>query len=213
MGGAGGALYTRGERVTARHPSSSRRRGGAGDAVAGACLAARARDVDGSLCAEQGVVRGALSCRASDARRLCKRADVLVGLPTQEANRDDGELAGRASAITTPFTADLELDLPRVEEHCSRMLNAAGCVGVIAVQYVVLGESATLTHDEGADRRGLAEAVGDRGSSCRRIASLSTDGLVELAVRAGQMGASGLMVLPPSRVFDGRADERAHFRQ
>lgn len=37
---------------------------------------------------------------------------------------------GVLPAITTPFTADLELDLPRVEEHCSRMLDA-GCVGVI----------------------------------------------------------------------------------
>ena len=102
---------------------------------------------------------------------------------------------GVLPAITTPFTQDLELDLPRVEEHCSRMLDA-GCVGVIPCGS--LGESATLTHDEKVQVVAVcAEAVGDRGSVVAGIASLSTDTAVELAVRAAEMGASGLMVLPP----------------
>ena len=49
---------------------------------------------------------------------------------------------GVLPAITTPFTADLELDAARLQEHCQRML-AAGCVGVIPCGS--LGESATLS--------------------------------------------------------------------
>ena len=52
---------------------------------------------------------------------------------------------GVLPAITTPFTAELEIDGARLREHCQRML-AAGCVGVIPCGS--LGESATLSNDE-----------------------------------------------------------------
>jgi dihydrodipicolinate synthase/N-acetylneuraminate lyase len=102
---------------------------------------------------------------------------------------------GVLPAVTTPFTSDLKLDLSRVEEHCTRMLDA-GCVGVIPCGS--LGESATLTSDEKAEVvAACADAAGVRGSVVAGVASLSTAGAVELARRAEAMGASGLMILPP----------------
>ena len=83
-GGRGAALYTRGERVTVRPPTIDVvDAAGAGDAVAGAYLAARARDVDEASALEQGVVAGALSRRAFGcAASYPKRSDVLVSLQT-----------------------------------------------------------------------------------------------------------------------------------
>jgi dihydrodipicolinate synthase/N-acetylneuraminate lyase len=98
-------------------------------------------------------------------------------------------------AITTPFTNDLQLDLARVEQHCTRMLDA-GCVGVIPCGS--LGESATLTSDEKEQVvAACVDAAVDRGSVVAGIASLSTTDAVELATRAEGVGAAGLMVLPP----------------
>src|SRR3954470_20317294 len=102
---------------------------------------------------------------------------------------------GVLPAITTPFTNDLQLDLARVEQHCTRMLDA-GCVGVIPCGS--LGESATLTSDEKAQVvAACVDAAVDRGSVVAGIASLSTTDAVELATRAEGVGAAGLMVLPP----------------
>ncbi len=115
---------------------------------------------------------------------------------------------GVLPAITTPFTPELELDLARVEEHCNRMLDA-GCVGVIPCGS--LGESATLTNDEKTEVvAACAHAIGERGSVVAGIASLSTRGAVELAIRAEQVGASGLMVLPPYAYSTDWHEMKAH---
>ena len=115
---------------------------------------------------------------------------------------------GVLPAITTPFAPALDLDLPRVGEHCLRMLDA-GCVGVIPCGS--LGESATLTTDEKAQVIGAcADAIGDRGSVIAGIASLSTAGAVELARRAEDAGADGLMVLPPYAYSTDWLEMKAH---
>jgi dihydrodipicolinate synthase/N-acetylneuraminate lyase len=115
---------------------------------------------------------------------------------------------GVLPAITTPFTPDLQLDARRVEEHCTRMLDA-GCVGVIPCGS--LGESATLTSDEKAHVvAACAEAVGDRGAVVAGVASLSTAGAVELALRAEAVGAAGLMVLPPYAYSTDWHEMKAH---
>jgi 4-hydroxy-tetrahydrodipicolinate synthase len=102
---------------------------------------------------------------------------------------------GVLPAITTPFTPDLEIDRARLREHCQRML-AAGCVGVIPCGS--LGEGATLTGDEKVEIvSGCAEALNGGGSVVAGIAALSTASAVELAQRAHDAGADGLMVLPP----------------
>jgi dihydrodipicolinate synthase/N-acetylneuraminate lyase len=102
---------------------------------------------------------------------------------------------GVLPAITTPFTADLELDRARLQEHCQRML-AAGCVGVIPCGS--LGEGATLSNDEKVEVvTSCVEALNGGGSVVAGIAALSTASAVELAHRAHDAGADGLMVLPP----------------
>lgn len=73
---------------------------------------------------------------------------------------------------------------------------AAGCVGVIPCGS--LGESATLSNDDKVDIvSGCVEAVNGAGSVVTGVASLSTASAVELARRAQDAGADGLMVLPP----------------
>ena len=102
---------------------------------------------------------------------------------------------GVLPAITTPFTADLELDHARLGEHCERLL-AAGCIGVVPAGS--LGEGATLSPDEKvAAVATCVGAVGDAGSVVPGIAALSTAAAVELAQRLAATGCSGLMVLPP----------------
>ncbi|MFL5962260.1 MAG: dihydrodipicolinate synthase family protein [Gaiellaceae bacterium] len=102
---------------------------------------------------------------------------------------------GVLPAITTPFTAELEIDGVRLQEHCQRML-AAGCVGVITCGS--LGESATLSNDEKVELVGrCVDAVSGGGSVVAGVASLSTASAVDLARRAQDAGADGLMVLPP----------------
>jgi dihydrodipicolinate synthase/N-acetylneuraminate lyase len=102
---------------------------------------------------------------------------------------------GVLPAITTPFTPDLEIDGGRLREHCQRML-AAGCVGVIPCGS--LGESATLSTDDKVEVvEHCVEAAGASGSVVVGVASLSTASAVELAQRARDAGADGLMVLPP----------------
>jgi 4-hydroxy-tetrahydrodipicolinate synthase len=115
---------------------------------------------------------------------------------------------GVLPAITTPFTPDLELDLPRVEEHCARMLDA-GCVGVITCGS--LGESATLTTGEKAHLiAACADAVRGRGSVVAGVAALSTADAAELALRAEDMGAEALMVLPPYAYSTDWHEMKAH---
>jgi 1-pyrroline-4-hydroxy-2-carboxylate deaminase len=115
---------------------------------------------------------------------------------------------GVLPAITTPFTPALAVDVPRVEEHCRRMLDA-GCVGVIPSGS--LGESAALTTDEKIDVvAACVRAIGDRGAVVPGVASLSTAGAVELAQRAEQAGADGLMVLPPYAYSTDWHEMKAH---
>ena len=102
---------------------------------------------------------------------------------------------GVLPALTTPFSANLELDVARVGDHCRRMLDA-GCVGVIPGGS--LGEGATLTTAEKVELiAACVVAAEGEGSVVPGIASLSTAGAVDLARRAEQAGADGLMVLPP----------------
>jgi dihydrodipicolinate synthase/N-acetylneuraminate lyase len=115
---------------------------------------------------------------------------------------------GVLPAITTPFTADLELDRARLQEHCQRML-AAGCVGVIPCGS--LGEGATLSDDERvAVVTCCVEALNGGGSVVAGIAALSTASAVELAHRAQDAGADGLMVLPPYAYSTDWHEMKAH---
>jgi 2-dehydro-3-deoxygluconokinase len=80
-GQQGATLYANGETVTVSAPAVDVvDAAGAGDALAGAYLAARASGTDQATALAQGVVAGALSCRAFGcAASYPTRADVVLG--------------------------------------------------------------------------------------------------------------------------------------
>lgn len=111
---------------------------------------------------------------------------------------------GVMPAITTCFDDSLAVDHGFMAEHC-RWLIDNGCSGIVALGS--LGEGATLTFEEKlAVVRTCVHAVGGRGPVVAAISSLSTAESVALAQQAADLGADGLMVLPPY-VYQGDARE------
>ena len=101
---------------------------------------------------------------------------------------------GVIPAITTPFTADGQVDHDFLARHARQMIDA-GCTGIVPLGS--LGEAATLGFDEKlAIVRTLVKALAGRAPVIPGIASLSTDEAVRLAKACKEAGASGLMVLP-----------------
>ncbi len=111
-------------------------------------------------------------------------------------------------AITTPFTADGDVDHGFLAGHARRLL-ASGSRGLVALGS--LGEGATLTPIEKlAILKTCVQAVGDRIPVVAGISALSTTDAVALARVAAEAGCGGLMVLPPY-VYQGDWPEmRAH---
>ncbi|WP_369929614.1 dihydrodipicolinate synthase family protein [Xanthomonas sp. NCPPB 2632] len=102
---------------------------------------------------------------------------------------------GVLPAITTPFTADGQIDHDFLARHAVQMIDA-GCKGIVPLGS--LGEAATLSFDDKtAVLRTLVKALDGRAPVIPGIASLSTDEAVRLAREAKAIGCAGLMVLPP----------------
>lgn len=102
---------------------------------------------------------------------------------------------GVIPAITTPFTADGQVDHAFLATHARTLLDA-GCTGIVPLGS--LGEAATLSFEEKvAIMQTLVAAVGDRAPIIPGIAALSTDEGVRLARAANAAGCAALMVLPP----------------
>lgn len=103
--------------------------------------------------------------------------------------------SGVLPAITTPFKADGTVDHSFLKEHASRMVDA-GCTGMVALGS--LGEANTLDFDEKvAIIRSLREALDPSIPVVAGIAALTTRESVDLAKSCADVGADGLMVLPP----------------
>lgn len=117
---------------------------------------------------------------------------------------------GVIPAITTPFTADDQVDHAFLARHASWMIDA-GCKGIVPLGS--LGEAATLGFDEKvAVMRTLVEALGERAPVIPGIAALSTGEAVRLAKAAEQAGCAGLMVLPPYVYSTDWREMGAHLR-
>ncbi len=117
---------------------------------------------------------------------------------------------GVIPAITTPFTADGQVDHDFLARH-ARMLIDSGCKGIVPLGS--LGEAATLSFDEKLDIiRTLVKALDGRAPVIPGIAALSTDEAVRLARQAKALGASGLMVLPPYVYSTDWREMGAHLR-
>lgn len=114
-------------------------------------------------------------------------------------------------ALTTPFTVDDRLDFLFFEKNIAAQL-AAGVDGLVLGG--TLGEASSLSNEEKFDlvRAAKNQAAG-RVPVIMNIAEQTTRSAVELAQTADQIGADGLMLLPPMRY---RADDREtleYFRQ
>ena len=115
---------------------------------------------------------------------------------------------GVMPAITTPFTADGDVDHDFLARHALWMVEA-GCTGIVALGS--LGEAATLSAPEKLDvLRTLAKALNGRVPLVAGIAALSTDEACFLAREAQQIGCAGLMVLPPYVYSTEWREMRAH---
>lgn len=117
---------------------------------------------------------------------------------------------GVIPAITTPFTADNEVDHAFLAEHANILIDA-GCTGIVPLGS--LGEAATLSFDEKvAIMRTLVKALNGRAPVMPGIAALSTDEAVRLAREAKTVGCAGLMVLPPYVYSTDWREMGAHMR-
>ncbi len=122
-------------------------------------------------------------------------------------NRTDWQ--GVIPAITTPFAADLSIDMAFVEKHVKWLLDA-GCTGIVTPGS--LGEGAVLSVEEkSALWRSCAKACGGKAPVIAAIASASTGDAVRAAREAQAAGCTGLMVLPPYVYKGSWREMRGHF--
>jgi 4-hydroxy-tetrahydrodipicolinate synthase len=115
------------------------------------------------------------------------------------------EFRGVIPAVTTPFTDDLELDLASLASNIER-LHAAGIDTVCACG--TMGEASALSFDE----RGavISTALDAAEAVVVGISSPGTASSVAFALQAAELGAQGLMCLPPT-TYDCDDDEAVAF--
>ncbi|MGB3776632.1 MAG: dihydrodipicolinate synthase family protein [Leeuwenhoekiella sp.] len=104
---------------------------------------------------------------------------------------------GVMPAVTTKFTATDELDLETFEKNIKAQLSA-GVHGIILGG--TLGEASTLTAKEKETLvTKTLEIVNGSVPVIINIAEQSTKNAIQVAQRAEELGANGLMLLPPMR--------------
>lgn len=113
-------------------------------------------------------------------------------------------------ALTTPFTAQDEIDYPVFEKNLDAQI-AAGVNGVILGG--TLGEASSLLNEEKYDLvRFTVEKTAARIPVIMNIAEQTTKGAAAAAREAERCGASGLMLLPPMRYNADARETLAYFR-
>lgn len=116
---------------------------------------------------------------------------------------------GVLPAMTTPFTEEYSIDHDRLAAE-ARRLEAAGVDGLVPVG--TTGESATMTHDEHIT---VVETVVEAVDAVPVIAgagSNATHEAVNLATRAADAGADGLLLISPYYNNPEPAGMEEHFR-
>lgn len=100
-------------------------------------------------------------------------------------------------AVLTPFTADEEIDYGMFKKNLLYQIDA-GISGIILAG--TLGEASTLTAQEKFDLLTFAKSVAPEGFPVLlNIAEQATREAVGIARKAKELGADGLMLLPPMR--------------
>lgn len=99
------------------------------------------------------------------------------------------------TAMVSPMDADGGLDLDGARRLVAHLLDS-GHDGIVVNG--TTGESATLTDDESIEMvRVVAEAVGDRAAVVAGVGSNATAHSIEMAHRAADAGATGLLLVTP----------------
>ncbi len=115
---------------------------------------------------------------------------------------------GVMPAMTTAFDEQLHVDHAFAARH-ARWLHENGCTGIICLGS--LGEAATLDFDEKiAIVRTTVDAVSPAIPVVAAISALSTAEAVKIAEEAAEVGAQGLMILPPYVYKGDWREMRAH---
>jgi 4-hydroxy-tetrahydrodipicolinate synthase len=116
---------------------------------------------------------------------------------------------GSFVAAVTPFARTGELDTRAFCENVARLV-AEGADGVVVSGCT--GESWALTADERVRLFKLAvDTVGSRVPVIAGTGGILTHAVIELSQRARDVGAAGIMVLPPYYCMAGRRDIVAHY--
>ena len=99
------------------------------------------------------------------------------------------------TAMVTPFTADLELDLPRAAELADKLI-AEGSDGLVVCG--TTGESPTVFYDQKIELfKTVIEAVGGRVPIIANAGDNCTDDSVEFAKKVVALGVDAIMAVVP----------------
>ncbi|MBE0416713.1 MAG: 4-hydroxy-tetrahydrodipicolinate synthase [Coriobacteriia bacterium] len=99
------------------------------------------------------------------------------------------------TAMVTPFTSDLELDLPRAQALADRLLSS-GTDGLIVCG--TTGESPTVFYPQKMELfRAVIGAVGDRAPVIANAGDNCTEDSVEFAQKVAALGVDGIMAVVP----------------
>lgn len=116
---------------------------------------------------------------------------------------------GVMPAITTQFDKHYQLDLNTFRKNLDAQI-AAGVHGIILGG--TLGEASTISASERSELLATTlERVGGKIPVIMNIAEQATEDAVELAQKAEQEGANGLMLLPPMRYKATEAETVTYF--
>ncbi len=114
------------------------------------------------------------------------------------------------TAMVTPFTPDLELDLDRAQELAIRILDQ-GSDGLVVCG--TTGESPTVFYDQKMELfRAVIEAVGDRAPVIANVGDNCTADSVAFATEVARLGVSGVMAVVPYYNKPPQEGMYRHFR-
>jgi 4-hydroxy-tetrahydrodipicolinate synthase len=118
--------------------------------------------------------------------------------------------AGSYVAVVTPFTPDGEIDEKAFRANIEFLL-AGGADGIVVSGCT--GESWSLNPEERVRLFKLAlDTVGKRVPVIAGTGGVSTRGVIELSLRAKELGTAGVMILPPYYCMAGRREVIAHYQ-
>jgi 4-hydroxy-tetrahydrodipicolinate synthase len=114
------------------------------------------------------------------------------------------------TAMVTPFTPELELDLPRAAELADRLLTS-GTQSLVVCG--TTGESPTVFYDQKMDLfRAVLDAVDGRGAVIANAGDNCTADSVEFAQQVAALGVDGIMCVVPYYNKPPQEGMYRHFR-